>query len=80
MWLYINLVSNTFEWSLIAKLRYGILQLNVELGSFNQTRLEDKLCTICEEGFCWGWNTLCVYAQYIEQKEKTSTWKFQINI
>ena len=35
---YINLVSNKFERSLIAKLRCGILQLNVELGCFNQTR------------------------------------------
>ena len=25
--------------------------MNVELGRFNQTRLEDTLCKICEEGF-----------------------------
>jgi len=48
---YINLVSNKFERSLIAKLRCGILQLNVELGRFNQTKLEDRLCKICKEGF-----------------------------
>jgi len=41
---YINLVSNKFKRSLIAK-------LNVELGRFTQTRLEDRLCEICQEGF-----------------------------
>ena len=48
---YINLVSNTCEPSVIAKLRCGILQLNVELTRFNQTRLEDRFCEICMEGF-----------------------------
>jgi len=39
---YINLVSNKFERSPIAKLKCGILQLNVEPGHSNQTRLEDR--------------------------------------
>ena len=43
------------------------MELNVELGGFNQTRLEDRLCKICEEGFvedeirfvcvCWKYET-----------------------
>jgi len=60
---YINLVSNTFERSLIAKLRCGILQLNVELGRFNQTKSEDRLCkrkVLLRMKFI-----LCVYAQNI---------------
>jgi len=48
---YINQVSNKFERSPIAKVRCGILQLHVELGRFNQIRLEDRLCKICEDGF-----------------------------
>ena len=47
----VNLINNKFERSRIAKLRCGILQLNVELGRFNQIRLEDRLCEIGEEGF-----------------------------
>ena len=47
----VNLINNKFERSRIAKLRCGILQLNVELGWLNQIRLEDRLCEIGEEGF-----------------------------
>ena len=68
---YINLVSNKFERSLIAKFRCGILQLNVELGRFNQTRLEDRLCKICEEGFVEDEiHFVCVCSKYRTKKRK----------
>ena len=44
---YVKNVRNKYERSLIAKLRCGILQLNVELGRFGQIQLQDRLCTIC---------------------------------
>jgi len=67
---YINLVSNKFERSLIAKLRCGILQLNVELGRFNQTRLGDRLCNICEEGFVEDEiNFVCVCSKYRTERQ-----------
>ena len=68
---YINLVSNKFEWSLIAKLRCDILQLNVELGCFNQTRLEDCLCKICGKGFVEDEiHFVCVCSKYRNRKRK----------
>ena len=47
--------------------------MNAESGCFNQTRLEDRLCKICEEGFVEDEIHFCVCAQNIEKKEKTST-------
>jgi len=38
---------NRYERSLLAKFRCGILQLKIETGRFNQTKLEDRLCDIC---------------------------------
>jgi len=71
---YINLVSKKFERSLIAKLRCGIFLLNVEFCRFNQTRLEDRLCTIWEEGFIEGEiHFVCVCSKYRTEREKTST-------
>ena len=67
---YINLVSSKFERSLIAKLRCGIFQLNVELGRFNQTSLEDRLCKICEEGFVEDEiHFVCVCSKYQTERE-----------
>ena len=45
---YVKSVRNKYERSLIAKLRCGILQLNIETGRFCQTPLPNRLCTICD--------------------------------
>ena len=35
---------------MIAKLRSGILQLHVETGRYNQTKIVDRICNICNSG------------------------------
>jgi len=44
---YVKSCMNRYERSLLAKFRCGILQLKIETGRFNQTKLEDRLCDIC---------------------------------
>ena len=68
---YINLVNNKFGRSLIARLRRGILRPNVEPGRFNQTRLEDRLCKVCEEGFDEDEiHFVCECSKYRDRKRK----------
>ena len=40
--------SPSSERSVLAQLRFGILPLHIETGRFNNTRLEDRTCKICE--------------------------------
>ena len=37
------------QWSLIAKLRLGVLPLSIETGRWKDVQLEKRLCPICEE-------------------------------
>ena len=44
---YIKWSINRFDRSLFAKFRCGILQLRIETGRFNNTKLEDRICELC---------------------------------
>ena len=39
---------NRSDRSLLAKFRCGILQLRIETGRFNNTKLEERTCEICQ--------------------------------
>jgi len=61
---------NRYDRSLLAKFRCGILQLRIETGRFNQTKLEERTCEICntpeiEDEF----HFLCVCNKYNNLRE-----------
>jgi hypothetical protein len=43
-------LQNRYLRSLLAKFRLGILQLHIETGRFTQTKLEERVCRICNNG------------------------------
>ena len=45
---YVKWSMNRYDRSLLAKFRCGILQLRIETGRFNNTKLEERTCEICE--------------------------------
>ena len=45
---YVTLNMNRYDRSLMAKFRTGILQLRIETGRFNQTKVEDRICQLCD--------------------------------
>ena len=47
---YLTSCMNRYERSLLAKFRSGILQLKIETGRFNQTKLEERVCECCNVG------------------------------
>ena len=46
---YIQSSLSSYERSVLAQIRFGILKLHIETGRFNNTKLEDRLCQICEK-------------------------------
>ena len=46
---YVNIITNRQDRSLLAKFRAGILQLHIETGRYNGTKLEDRLCNMCDD-------------------------------
>ena len=44
---YVKWTTSKYDRSIQAKFRCGILQLHVETGRFNQTKLEDRICQLC---------------------------------
>ena len=46
---YVKWTINRFDRSLFAKFRSGILQLCVESGRFNNIKLEDRICELCDD-------------------------------
>ena len=46
---YVTGCLNRCERSLLAKFRCGILQLKIETGRFDNTKLEDRICEFCDE-------------------------------
>ena len=46
---YIKWSINRYDRSLFAKFRCGILQLRIETGRFNNTKLEDRTCELCND-------------------------------
>ena len=47
---YVSYNLNSSERSLTAQLRMGILPLAIETGRFNNTKAEERLCNICNNG------------------------------
>ncbi len=47
---YVKLNIGRYERSLLAQLRYGILQIQLETGRYNNEKREDRLCRICNGG------------------------------
>ena len=63
---YIKINLSRFDRSLMSKFRCGILQLHIETGRFNQTKVEDRFCNICKEGFIEDeLHFLCICSEYI---------------
>ena len=44
---YVNYYMSKRNRSLFAQFRLGILPLHIEMGRYNNTTLEDKLCVLC---------------------------------
>ncbi len=47
---FVKLNISRYERSLLAQLRYGILQIQLETGRYNNEKRGDRLCKICDEG------------------------------
>ncbi len=47
---FVKLNIGRYERSLLAQLRYGILQIQLETGRYNNEKREDRLCRICNGG------------------------------
>ena len=45
---YVKCTFSRADRSILAKFRCGILQLHIETGRFNDTNLEDRVCSMCE--------------------------------
>ncbi len=48
---YVKLNIGRQERSLLAQLRYGILQIQLETGRYCNEARENRLCKVCNEGF-----------------------------
>ena len=46
---YVEMSLSSHERSVLAQIRFGILKLEVETGRYNSTKLEDRLCKICNQ-------------------------------
>ena len=46
---YVEISLSSYERSVLAQIRLGILKIHVETGRFNNTKLEDRLCNICNQ-------------------------------
>ncbi len=47
---FVKLNIGRYERSLLAQLRYGILQIQLETGRYNNEKRENRLCKICDRG------------------------------
>ena len=65
---YVKNVLSRSDRSLIAKFRCGILQLHIETGRFNNTKLEERLCQICNSNTIEDeFHFLCVCPHYEQE-------------
>ena len=54
----------------MAKFRCGILQLHIETGLFNQTKLKDRTCMICKDGNTEDeFHFLCICSGYSDERK-----------
>ena len=66
---YVKNVLSRSDRSLIAKFRCGILQLHIETGRFNNTKLEERLCQICNSNTIEDeFHFLCVCPHYEQER------------
>ena len=62
---YVKTITNRYERSILAKYRCGILQLHIETGRFNNTKLEDRLCKICNDNNIENeYHFLCICSEF----------------
>ena len=47
---YVEMNLSSYERSVLAQIRLGILKLHIETGRFTNTKLEDRVCKICNNG------------------------------
>ena len=47
---YVSLCLKRGQRSMLAKLRLGILPINVELGRYNGTERQNRVCPLCNKG------------------------------
>ena len=71
---YVKDVLSKYDRSLLAKFRCGILQLHIESGRFNQTKLEDRICKICDHNFIEDeFHFLCICPAYDQERQNLFT-------
>ena len=71
---YVINVLNRYKRSLLARFRTGILQLRIETGRFNQVKLDDRLCLVCNENVIEDeFHFLCVCSKYSTIREELFT-------
>jgi hypothetical protein len=46
---YVQLNLSCSERSVLAQIRMGILRIHIETGRFNNTKVEERLCKVCNE-------------------------------
>ena len=49
---FVKMNISRYERSLLAQLRYGILQIQLETGRYNNESRENRVCKICNGGGC----------------------------
>lgn len=68
---YVKNVTRRYDRSMVAKFRCGILQLHVETGRYNSTKLEDRTCNICNTGCIEDeYHFLCICPIYATDRNK----------
>ena len=66
---YVKFMSK-YDRSLLAKFRCGILQLKVETGRFNNTKLEERLCDVCDlREIEDEYHFLCICTLYSQERQ-----------
>ena len=62
---YVKWSMNRYDRSMLAKFCCGILQLRIDTGRFNQTKLEERTCEICNSNLIEDeFHFLCVCTKY----------------
>ena len=58
-------IQNRKRSSFVARLRLGILPLNIEVGRFRGVKIEERICEICQNNSLKTSSILFVYVQLI---------------
>ena len=65
---YVTLNLERQQKSLLAQLRLGILPLHIETGRFQNKKLEDRVCTICNSGAVESEYHFLFYCNYYKKQ------------